>query len=182
MKRAGFYTAGVAALALAGCATNEMYEPVDWVDYGPQAVTADVRGTNGATVAQATATEVADSIRVRVEAAGMPAGAYAAHVHTTGRCDPPDFQSAGGHWNPTNQEHGKDNPQGMHKGDLPNLMVGTDGRGALEVTVPNVSVAGGAINLLDADGAALVIHERGDDYRSNPAGNAGSRIACGIFR
>lgn len=111
----------------------------------------------------------------------MPPGTYGAHVHTTGRCDPPDFASAGPHWNPTGQQHGKNNPRGMHKGDLPNLMVGTDGRGSFEFTIPRASISGGAMRMLDADGAALVVHQSADDYRTDPSGNSGGRIACGVL-
>ena len=112
----------------------------------------------------------------------MRAGTYGAHVHAVGRCDGPDFTTAGPHWNPTGQQHGKNNPQGMHKGDLPNLFVGADGRGVLEINLPAAWVAGGNAPLLDADGAAVVVHERADDYRTDPSGNSGARIACGVLR
>jgi Cu-Zn family superoxide dismutase len=112
----------------------------------------------------------------------MPSGTYAAHVHTTGACNPPDFTSAGPHWNPTGAQHGKDNPAGMHKGDLPNLIVGANGRGSLEFVIAATTLTGGPDALLDADGAALVVHAQADDYRSDPAGNAGARIACGVLR
>jgi Cu-Zn family superoxide dismutase len=132
-------------------------------------------------MARATTSQVGDSIRVRVEAMGMSAGAYGAHVHAVGRCDAPDFTSAGPHWNPAGRQHGKNNPQGMHHGDLPNLTVGTDGRGSFEVTIPGARIAGGSHPLLDADGAAVVIHAGPDDYRTDPSGNSGARIACGIL-
>jgi Cu-Zn family superoxide dismutase len=132
-------------------------------------------------MARATATQVGDSIRVKVEAAGLRPGTYGAHVHMTGRCDPPDFASAGPHWNPTGQQHGKNNPRGMHKGDLPNLFVGTDGRGSFETTVPRTSLTGGATPLLDSDGASVVVHAAPDDYRTDPSGNSGARIACGVL-
>jgi Cu-Zn family superoxide dismutase len=118
---------------------------------------------------------------VRIEAAGLRPGTYGAHVHAVGRCDPPDFASAGPHWNPTGQQHGSQNPQGAHKGDLPNLMVGADGRGSVELVIPGVSLRGSRAPMLDADGAALVVHERADDYRTDPTGNSGGRIACGVF-
>lgn len=177
---------GAAALASAmlvsACATSA--EP----DRGGQPadelrdVKAELRASSGQLRARSTAEQVGDSIRVRIEADGLAPGAYGAHVHSTGRCDPPDFASAGPHWNPTDQKHGKDNPQGMHKGDLPNLLVGTDGRGSLEYTIPNAWIATGRTNvLLDADGAAIVIHQSPDDYRTDPSGNSGARIACGVF-
>ena len=143
-------------------------------------VAADVRNAIGQSKARATATQVGDSIRIRLEASGMPRGSYGAHVHMTGRCDAPDFATAGGHWNPTRQQHGKNNPRGMHKGDLPNLLVGTDGRGSVEMTIPGASLLG-AMPMLDADGASLVIHAQPDDHRTDPSGNSGGRIACGAF-
>lgn len=166
--------------ALAGCTTAETSDMADAPAVQSEAY-ADVADASGQTRAKARASQVGDSIRVNIEAAGMAQGIYAAHVHTIGRCDPPGFESAGGHWNPTTRQHGKDNPAGMHKGDLPNLMVGTDGRGTLEFTIPMAMIAEGATPLLDADGAAVMIHAKADDYRTDPTGNAGGRIACGVL-
>jgi Cu-Zn family superoxide dismutase len=112
----------------------------------------------------------------------MAPGVYGVHIHTVGRCDPPDFASAGPHWNPSGQQHGRNNPQGTHLGDLPNMMVGADGRGTLEIKVAGASLAGRGAALLDDDGATIVMHERPDDYRTDPSGNSGARIACGVFR
>ncbi len=142
---------------------------------------AALRTAAGEARGQATVTQVGDGIGVRLEAMNMAPGTYAAHIHTTGRCDPPAFESAGGHWNPTNQQHGRDNPQGPHKGDLPNMTIGADGRGAVEFTIPGASVTGGSTAMLDSDGAAMMIHEKADDYRTDPSGDAGARIACGAF-
>jgi Cu-Zn family superoxide dismutase len=107
----------------------------------------------------------------------MPTGTHGAHIHTSGRCEGPDFMTAGGHWNPAGTQHGSLNPAGPHDGDLPNIIIGTDGRGTLGVTV-----AGGTLDgLLDADGAAMVIHAAADDMTTDPSGNSGARIACGVF-
>ncbi len=164
-------------LALVGCATGGTGSPAA---PSPSAA-AELRDVSGRTWARATAAQVGDSIRVSIDAAGMTSGTYAAHIHTTGRCDPPDFSSAGPHWNPTGQQHGQDNLQGMHKGDLPNLLIGADGRGTLEHSIPSAFLAAGASRLLDADGAAVVIHAKPDDYRTDPAGDAGARVACGVL-
>jgi Cu-Zn family superoxide dismutase len=183
MKRLSLAFATLIVAGTAGCAPGE--PPLASNAQGERVGTtaaADVRSVVGQTRATATATQVGDSIRVRVDAQGMPRGTYAAHVHTSGVCAPPDFNSAGPHWNPTGQQHGRNNPAGMHKGDLPNLAVGTNGRGSFEFTIPAASVAGGSMAMLDADGAALVIHSQADDYRTDPSGNAGARIACGVFR
>lgn len=173
---------GAAMIALAGCAVQAPpLEPVD--PYGPPArgFAAEVRNVSGQVKAQASSVDVGGGIRVKLDAQNMPPGAYGAHIHAVGRCDPPGFESAGPHWNPAGMKHGKANPQGMHRGDLPNLMVGTDGRGSLEITLPG-AVAGGPAALMDADGAAVVIHMSPDDYRTDPSGNSGARIACGVFR
>lgn len=180
MVRLALAAMSLAAPGLAGCMMNgEPAEPAGVA--GPMSASALVRDAAGQVKARATATQVGDSIRLAVEAMGMAPGAYGAHIHTTGRCDPPAFASAGGHWNPAMREHGKDNPAGMHMGDLPNLMVGTNGKGSFEVTIPHAWISGGPTPLLDADGAALVIHAQPDDYRTDPSGNSGARIACGVF-
>ena len=174
-------TIGFASLAIAGCAADSAADRPA-AAAAPVTAAADLRDASGRSWARASAGQVGDSVRIAIEAAGMAPGSYAAHVHTTGQCAPPDFTSAGPHWNPINQQHGKDNPQGMHKGDLPNLLIGADGRGTLEYMIPAASLAAGAAPLLDADGAAVVIHAKPDDYRSDPAGNAGARAACGVLQ
>jgi Cu-Zn family superoxide dismutase len=185
MRQAGLLLIGGAALALAACAADtEATEPEGAIvsTIGPPILNADLRDAQGRTRARATAEQSGDSLRVRVEAVGMSPGAYGAHLHTVGRCDPPGFAGAGPHWNPAGQMHGKDNPKGMHKGDLPNLMVGADGRGSFEYTIPNAGLSGMLPNrLIDADGAAVVIHAKPDDYRTDPSGNSGDRIACGVL-
>ncbi|WEK43005.1 MAG: superoxide dismutase family protein [Candidatus Sphingomonas colombiensis] len=164
------------ALALAACNEGKMETGAPLAG-GAHAV-AMLKSATGADVGRATATEVAGGLRVTVDAKGLPPGTHGAHVHTTGRCDPPDFASAGGHWNPTGMKHGSMNPQGPHEGDLPNLVIDTGGRGTVALTIPGATMAG----LLDADGAALVIHANADDLMTDPAGNSGARIACGVFQ
>ncbi len=181
MKRLTIGIFSVAAIGLTACAATD--RSASGADAAPAAgASADVRNAVGETRARATATQTGDSIRVRVEASGVPRGSYAAHIHAVGACTAPDFTSAGPHWNPTGQRHGKNNPAGMHKGDLPNLAVGTDGRGTMEVTIAGARLTGGGMAMMDADGAALVIHAAADDYRTDPTGNAGARMACGVFR
>ena len=119
-------------------------------------------------------------LEVRVQAAGLSAGQYGAHLHAVGRCEGPGFESAGAHWNPTGRAHGKLNPGGHHLGDLDNLEVDASGAGRLEFTIAGAATSGEG-GLLDADGAAIVIHAAPDDYRTDPSGNSGARIACGAF-
>lgn len=171
----------IASVSLVGCAATDYgVEPDD--DF-PRASTASAQllDASGRAMGTATATQSGDSIRVRIEGVGLPSGAHGAHVHMTGQCIAPGFDSAGGHWNPTNRGHGSENPAGMHKGDMPNILIGTNGAGTLEYTIANARTSGGSDALLDADGAAIVIHSGPDDYRSDPSGNSGARIACGVF-
>ena len=185
MRQAGLLMIGSAAMALAACATDSgVSEPEGAIvsTIGPPVLTADVRDRVGQSRASARVEQAGDSLRVRIEAAGMSSGTYGVHIHAVGRCEAPGFDSAGPHWNPTGQAHGKDNPKGMHKGDLPNLMVGADGRGSFEYTIPHAILSGMLpTKLVDADGAAVVIHAKADDYRTDPSGNSGARIACGVL-
>jgi Cu-Zn family superoxide dismutase len=142
---------------------------------------ADMKDAAGKTVGEAILEQRDDGVQITVSFTGLPPGPHAFHIHETGRCEPP-FESAGGHFNPTGMQHGKDNPKGPHLGDLPNLDVPADGRVKAQVTVKDVTIAGGRNALLDADGAALVVHGNADDYKSDPAGNAGKRLACGVVR
>jgi len=119
-------------------------------------------------------------LEVRVQAQGLEPGHYGVHLHAVGRCEGPGFESAGPHWNPSGRQHGRLNPQGHHLGDLDNLDVDENGAGRLEFTIAGGSTSGEG-GLLDADGAALVIHAGPDDYRTDPSGNSGARIACGVF-
>ena len=169
--------AACAALVLvSACAREDGVEPAS----GATEATAALRDAGGRILANATASETA-GVRVRVEAVGLAPGSYAVHVHGVGRCDPPGFDSAGPHWNPTARLHGRLNPEGPHLGDLPNLAIGTDGAGSVEFTIANASLRRGENLLLDGDGAAVVVHANPDDYRTDPSGNSGARIACGTL-
>lgn len=171
----------VALATLAGCAGPQgSGGATDGVAALPTAA-ATLRDAAGNVKAQTSIADVNGGVRVSIDAVAMAPGAYGAHIHTVGRCGPPDFASAGPHWNPTSSQHGKDNPQGTHKGDLPNLIVGAYGRGSVSFTVDAVSLRGGAMPVLDADGASVMIHAAPDDYRTDPSGNSGARIACGVL-
>ncbi len=176
MKRMMAAGAAMMALAIAGCASpgGEAGTSASAAAGGASAV---LRMADGTEVGRAVATEAGGGIRVSVDASKLTPGAHGVHVHTTGRCDGPDFTTAGGHWNPTSRQHGSENPAGPHAGDMPNMTVAANGRGSLTFTLPSGTMAG----LMDADGSAFVVHAGPDDYRTDPAGNSGGRIACGVF-
>lgn len=168
--------------ALAACA-EPASEVEDESTDTPPAVTArqavaDVQLADGAAAGEAMIAERDGTLEIAVTLRNLPPGAHGVHVHQTGVCEAPDFTSAGGHWNPVDQAHGLEDPAGQHAGDMPNLTVGEDGTGTLVYPLE-----GGAEfdRLMDADGAALVVHAGRDDQMTDPAGDAGDRIACGVF-
>lgn len=146
----------------------------------PATATAELRDAAGATVGTATLRSAASGISVQGTFRGLPAGVHGIHLHALGQCDAPDFMTAGGHFNPAGRAHGLRNPGGAHVGDLPNLSVATNGTATYSGTSRGGTLAGGAEGLLDADGAALVIHAMADDEMTDPTGNSGGRIACGV--
>ena len=111
----------------------------------------------------------------------LPPGVHAFHIHMFGKCDAPDFTTAGGHFNPMSKQHGKDNPNGAHAGDLPNFEVVADGVGNISYAAGGLSLGDGTDSLFKAGGTAIVIHANADDYKTDPTGNAGARIACGVI-
>lgn len=144
------------------------------------AARAVLKNARGQEVGTARFAAESSGVTIVLSVKDLPPGTHAFHVHAVGACEPPDFQSAGPHFNPTGRKHGLKNPEGHHLGDLPNIAIGPDGKGEARVVVPGVSLEGGPRSLLGPQGTALVIHEKPDDEMTDPAGNAGARIACGI--
>ena len=176
------WTATVLTFALAGCGSPETTEPAEAPAPAPAPAEAAravamLQTADGTAAGSAAASAAGDQVMVSLTVEGLPPGEHGVHVHTTGRCDAPTFESAGGHWNPANQQHGLEDPQGQHAGDMPNLTVGQDGRGTLEYQLEG----GGFDGLFDADGSAFVVHAGVDDQRTDPSGDSGDRIACGVF-
>ena len=145
------------------------------------AATAALKDASGKQVGSATFTSAKTGVLVKVSVSGLPPGKHGIHLHAAGKCEPPDFKSAAGHFNPGGKQHGLHNPQGAHAGDLPNLVVGKDGKAKASFTAKGATLADGEGSLLGPDGAAIVIHADADDEKTDPAGNSGARIACGII-
>ena len=141
------------------------------------AATAKLSDASGKVVGSAKIVQTPHSLRLTVKVKGMEAGERGLHIHAIGLCEGPKFTTAGPHWNPTGNQHGRDNPMGSHAGDMPNLIVDARGRGSLSFDVHGWTMAG----LMDADGAALVIHAKPDDYKTDPTGASGDRMICGVF-
>ncbi len=185
------WTATAIPFLLAGCnAPDASTPPADENAPAAEAVTnagetpaaeraaADLKTADGAAAGKATAATINGRVMLTLQVQGLPPGQHGAHVHMTGKCDAPKFESAGGHWNPADAQHGLDAPAGQHAGDMPNLVVDDNGRGTLEYELKGATFAG----LMDDDGSAMVVHSSADDQKTDPSGNSGDRIACGIFK
>ena len=146
-----------------------------------QTAKSEIYNLEGEKVGNATLTETPHGVLIKAELWKLPPGTHAFHIHAVGKCEPPSFTTAGGHFNPFGKGHGIINPKGLHAGDLPNIHVGTDGKLTFEVLASQVTLNEGKNSIFDDDGSSLVIHEKPDDYKSDPAGEAGPRIACGVI-
>jgi Cu-Zn family superoxide dismutase len=156
-------------LLLAACVTNGEPEggaPIPLVN------------SAGQSIGSARAWQTSGGVAFRIYATGLPHGLHGIHVHSVGRCDPPDFASAGPHWNPLGRHHGLNNPAGPHAGDMRNVEVAANGVLGATVVLPGANLD----SLLDADGASLVLHADADDYVTDPSGNSGARIACAVIQ
>lgn len=159
-----------------GCSSALTRHPV-------AAATATLMNAGGAPVGSVQLWQEAGGlVHVEVSATNLTTGAHGIHFHAVGRCEGGStaFSTAGGHYNPTNREHGLQNSEGPHAGDAPNLQVGGDGSGHFSFTTDRVTLTPGSTSLFDNDGSAIVIHATGDDQTSQPSGNSGARVACGI--
>ena len=144
-------------------------------------VVVQLKDAQGKVVGTAVLWESAPGIGMEVNVESLPPGEHAIHFHQNAKCDAPDFKSAGGHFNPDNKKHGLENPEGHHAGDGPNFTVAADGKAQFRRDDKDVTLGSDSHSLYSNGGTALVIHAKADDQKTDPAGNAGDRIACGVI-
>lgn len=145
-------------------------------------VKVDLMDSDGDSIGTAELTDEDDGVQVKLNAKGVSEGAHGIHFHEVGKCEVPDFESAGGHFNPADTSHGLDHKEGPHAGDLPNLNVGEDGEVDEEFLAEDVTLKSGEENsLLQEGGTALIIHAEADDGKTQPSGDSGDRIVCGVI-
>jgi superoxide dismutase, Cu-Zn family len=159
----------VLMLLLAGCVEKA----------NPKKMEVDVYNPEGDSLGKITLQEQSKGVELSIKLEGLPPGEHAIHFHNKGVCEAPDFKSAGDHLNPDKKKHGLLHPEGAHAGDLPNLIVGEDGTAKATLMAPQVTLKEGKTSLLPKNGTSFVIHETKDDGMTQPAGDAGNRIACG---
>lgn len=148
---------------------------------GKMKAKADILDAKGKSIGHATLTEQKNGVKVKLKVSGLPPGKHGFHIHESGTCTPPDFKSAGGHFNPFDKHHGIENPEGKHAGDFPNLVAKENGKAEVTAVAEGATLKQGKGSLFKEGGTAIVIHADPDDNMTDPAGNAGARIACGVI-
>lgn len=186
MKKLVFIPMFIMVLVLAACGNGE--ESGEGADEGTteeasEEMEVTMYDTDEEEMGTATFSEADDGLTVALEAEGLEPGTHGMHIHNAGMCEGPDFESAGDHFNPTDASHGFDHEDGPHAGDLENIEVGEDGTVSTEVPAENVTILDeeAETSLHTAEGTALIIHSGEDDYESQPSGDAGDPVACGVI-
>jgi Cu-Zn family superoxide dismutase len=181
MSNRSFVVLSVVAL-LSGCANSKGESMGKTTGVAPSLiVNSEIIDATGQTLGPVRLTQEPEGTRIVATLVGLPVGVHGVHLHAVGRCDPPGFTTAGAHFNPDMKQHGTLNPAGTHAGDLPNITVGDDRKASYDAVAKGLRMGDGPAPLLGLDGAAIVIHAAPDDYKTDPSGNSGARIACGIL-